>query len=131
MSTNKNSTKGKDLLLFRALAILLPFVLLLFLEAGLRIFNYGHNMALFIKHPEHDRFIQKNYYASDKFFSDKINAPKLNSELFAASKAPDPFRIFVQGKSTTIGCPYFHNGSFYRWLQYRWSKYRSLSTLRI
>ncbi|WP_183579752.1 GDSL-type esterase/lipase family protein [Mucilaginibacter sp. X5P1] len=119
MGTDKNSPKGKKLLLFRVLAVLFPFVLLCLLEVGLRIFNYGHNTALFVKYPKDDRFMQMNYYASDKFFSDTINATKGNSELFAVNKAPNTFRIFVLGESTTIGYPYFHNGSFHRWLQYR------------
>ena len=60
-----------------------------------------------------------NDYASDKFFSDTANATKGNHEIFAVDKAPNTFRIFVLGESTTIGYPYFHNGSFHRWLQYR------------
>ena len=119
MNIDKSSPKGKKLLLFKMLAILFPFVLLFFMEVVLRFLNYGHNTALFVKYPKDDRFMQMNYYASDKFFSDTINATKGNSELFAIDKAPNTFRIFVLGESTTIGYPYFHNGSFHRWLQYR------------
>jgi len=119
MNIDKNSLKGKKLLLFKMLAILFPFVLLFLLEVALRIFNYGHNTALFVKYPKDDRFMQMNYFASDKFFSDTINATKGNSELFAINKASNTFRIFILGESTTIGYPYFHNGSFHRWLQYR------------
>lgn len=119
MSTDKGPQKGKKLLLFRSLAVLFSFVLLFLLEVGLRIFNYGHNMDLFAKCPKDDRFMQMNYYASDKFFSDTINATKGNNELFAINKAANTIRIFVLGESTTIGYPYFHNGSFHRWLQYR------------
>jgi len=119
MSTDKSSPKGKKLLLFKVVAILFPFVLLFLLEVGLRIFDYGHNTALFVKYSKDDHFMQMNYYASDKFFSDTINATKGNTELFAINKAPNTFRIFVLGESTTIGYPYFHNGSFHRWLQYR------------
>jgi len=119
MSADKNPPKGKKLLLFRLLSILFPFVLLFLLEMALRLGNYGHNTELFVKSPKDDRFLQMNYYASDKFFSDTINATKGNNELFAVDKAPNTFRIFVLGESTTIGYPYFHNGSFHRWLQYR------------
>ena len=34
-------------------------------------------------------------------------------------KDDSTLRIFVLGESTTIGYPFFHNGSFHRWLQYR------------
>jgi len=113
------SPKGKKLLLFKALAILFPFALLVILEFALRLGNYGHNTNLFVKYAKDDRFMQMNYYASDKFFSDTLNTTKGNNELFTVDKAPNTFRIFVLGESTTIGYPYFHNGSFHRWLQYR------------
>ncbi|HEX3768292.1 MAG TPA: hypothetical protein VHT72_07930, partial [Puia sp.] len=41
------------------------------------------------------------------------------SELFKKDKDDSTLRIFVLGESTTIGYPFFHNGSFHRWLQYR------------
>ena len=119
MTGKEKALKGKKLLLFKVLAILFPFVLLVILEFVLRLCNYGHNTDLFVKYPKDDRFMQMNYYASDKFFSDTTNATKGNSELFAVNKAPNTFRIFVLGESTTIGYPYFHNGSFHRWLQFR------------
>ena len=115
MTGKEKALKGKKLLLFKVLAILFPFVLLVILEFVLRLCNYGHNTDLFVKYPKDDRFMQMNYYASDKFFSDTTNATKGNSELFAVNKAPNTFRIFVLGESTTIGYPYFHN----RWLQFR------------
>jgi len=119
MTGKEKAPKGKKLLLFKVLAILFPFVLMVILEFVLRLCNYGHNTDLFVKYPKDDRFMQMNYYASDKFFSDTTNATKGNSELFTVNKAPNTFRIFVLGESTTIGYPYFHNGSFHRWLQFR------------
>jgi len=119
MTGKEKAPKGKKLLLFKVLAILFPFVLLVILEFVLRLCNYGHNTDLFVKYPKDDRFMQMNYYASDKFFSDTTNATKGNSELFTVDKVPNTFRIFVLGESTTIGYPYFHNGSFHRWLQFR------------
>jgi hypothetical protein len=111
--------KGTKLLLFKIFAIGLPLVLLFLLEIGLRVFNYGHNQSLFIKDPADDRYMVMNKYASEKFFSDTLTATIGNHELFQANKSPNTFRIFVLGESTTIGYPYFHNGSFHRWLQYR------------
>ena len=116
---NTKSPKGNKLLLFKVLAALFPFVILVLLEFALRLFNYGHNTDLFVKDPYDARYMVMNDYASDKFFSDTANATKGNHEIFAVDKAPNTFRIFVLGESTTIGYPYFHNGSFHRWLQYR------------
>lgn len=117
-TVNKKSPKGKKLLLFKVLATLFPIILLVLLEFVLRFFHYGHNTDLFVKEPEGE-YITLNKYASDKFFSDTANATKGNSEIFQVNKAPNTFRIFVLGESTTIGYPYFHNGSFHRWLKYR------------
>jgi len=129
MAVNKKSAKkpqpqpvkltGKKLLLFKVMAILSPFVFLIFLEMVLRIFNYGHDTSLFIKYPPDERYMVMNYYASDKFFSDTVSATKGNEEIFAINKAPNTFRIFVLGESTTIGFPFQPSGAFHRWLQYR------------
>lgn len=119
MEAKGNQIKGKKLVVFKLLALLFPFVLLILMEISLRIFNYGHNTDLFIRDPHDDRFMVMNYYASEKYFSDTLNATKGNQELFAVKKASNTFRIFVLGESTTIGYPYRYNGSFHRWLQYR------------
>lgn len=111
--------KGKKLALFKVLSFLFPLVLLLLLEFALRLSNYGHNTDLFIKYPKDERFMQMNPYASERFFSDTLNATRGSSEIFEIKKAPNTFRIFVLGESTTIGYPYFHNGAFHRWLYYR------------
>jgi tetratricopeptide (TPR) repeat protein len=112
-------TTGKRLLLFKTLAILFPFILLLFLELVLRLFDYGHDTGLFVKYPPKDGYLVMNYYASDKFFPDTASATKGNQEIFAIKKAPNTVRIFVLGESTTLGFPFRPNGSFHRWLQYR------------
>ena len=54
-----------------------------------------------------------------RYFTDPAMAPTGNSEPFRKVKDEHTCRIFVLGESTTIGYPYFHNGSFHRWLQYR------------
>ena len=117
--TVKNKVPNGKKLLFTVLAMMFPFALLIVIEFILRLCNYGHNTDLFVKYPKDNRLMCMNSYASEKFFSDTLNATKGYSELFTVDKAPNTFRIFVLGESTTIGYPYFHNGSFHRWLQYR------------
>jgi len=114
-----NQPDGKKLLIFKWLSILTPFLFLILLEIVLRIFSYGHNTDLFVKYPLNENYLVMNYYASDKFFPDTLDATKGNQEIFAINKAPNTFRIFVLGESTTLGFPFRPNGSFHRWLQYR------------
>jgi lysophospholipase L1-like esterase len=98
---------------------LLPFCLLLGVELLLRLFDAGHDMALFVRDPDNADYYVMNPYASSIYFPDTANATKGNLERFPVRKAPGTFRIFVLGESTTAGYPYMHNGSFHRWLQYR------------
>jgi tetratricopeptide (TPR) repeat protein len=104
---------------FRVIAILMPFLALFLLELSLRVFHYGHELGLFMEYPGDQRFLVLNPHASKRYFSDPSLAPSGNSELFKKVKDKNTCRIFVLGESTTIGYPYFHNGSFHRWLQYR------------
>ena len=109
----------KKLFLYKTIAILLPFVLLVLIEGGLRLFGYGHNLNLFIENPENHDFWVMNSHASEKYFTDSRNATTGFFESFQKKKTPNTFRIFVLGESTTTGFPYLHNGSFHRWLKYR------------
>jgi tetratricopeptide (TPR) repeat protein len=105
--------------LFRIIAILLPFLLLGLLELGLRLFHYGYDSSLFIEAPGNKDYLIFNPDASRRYFTDQLNATTGNREPFRKVKEAATLRIFVLGESTTIGYPYFHNGSFHRWLQYR------------
>jgi tetratricopeptide (TPR) repeat protein len=105
--------------LLKAISMLLPLLLLLVVEVLLRVFHYGHNLDLFIEFPGNKQFLVLNPDASKRYFTNQAIATTGNSELFKKEKAAHTVRIFVLGESTTIGYPYFHNGSFHRWLQYR------------
>ena len=104
---------------FRVIAGLLPFVLLLLLEALLRLVDYGQDYALFIDAPDQLGYRMMNPNVSEKYFATPENATLGNRELFLADKDSSTFRIFVLGASTGLGYPYLHNGSFHRWLHYR------------
>ncbi|TWI94562.1 tetratricopeptide repeat protein [Mucilaginibacter frigoritolerans] len=117
------SSKGpskKRIILFKGISIILvPLVILLLLELLLRICNYGNNLSLFIEYKGDKNYLVFNPDASKKFFTEQQMATRGNSEIFKKNKDSNTLRIFVLGESTTIGYPYFHNGSFHRWLQYR------------
>ena len=103
----------------KVVSLLLSFLVLFLLEMGLRIFHYGYDTSLFIEYPRDQRYLVLNPTASRKYFTNPAMAPTGNSEPFKKIKDENTCRIFVLGESTTIGYPYFHNGSFHRWLQYR------------
>ena len=103
----------------KVVSLLLPLLVLSLLETGLRLFHYGYNTSLFMEYPRDPRYLVLNPNAAKKYFTDPAMAPTGNSEPFKKIKDQNTRRIFVLGESTTIGYPYFHNGSFHRWLQYR------------
>ncbi|HEY0272174.1 MAG TPA: hypothetical protein VGC22_03265, partial [Chitinophaga sp.] len=105
--------------MFKIIGLLLPLAAVLLLEGVLRACHYGHDLRLFITAPEDARYYVMNPDAARRYFTNQDIATTGNHELFKKEKDPNTCRIFVLGESTTIGYPYFHNGSFHRWLQYR------------
>jgi tetratricopeptide (TPR) repeat protein len=114
-------TKAKTRL-FKGIAILIPVILLAVIELALRCFGYGHDTSLFIQYPDDPSLIVLNKYASLRYFNDTTNATKGYIEPFKRHKDSNTLRLVVLGESTGAGYPYFHNGSFHRWLQYRLSR---------
>ncbi|MHB8206528.1 tetratricopeptide repeat protein [Mucilaginibacter sp.] len=117
------SSKGpskKRIILFKGISIILvPLIILCLIEFGLRLFHYGNNVSLFVEYGPDKEYLVFNPDASKRYFTDNNFATTGNLEPFKKKKDNNTIRIFVLGESTTIGYPYFHNGSFHRWLQYR------------
>ncbi|WP_183576857.1 GDSL-type esterase/lipase family protein [Mucilaginibacter sp. X5P1] len=110
----------KKIILFKGISIILvPLIILCLIEFGLRLFHYGNNLHLFVEYKDNADYLVFNPDASKKYFTDADIATTGNSEIFKKKKDSNTIRLFVLGESTTIGYPYFHNGSFHRWLQYR------------
>jgi tetratricopeptide (TPR) repeat protein len=105
--------------IYRIIAVLLPFLAVILLEILLRIFHYGYNLDVFVPYPQDTEYVVFNPHASNRFFLDAGFAPSGNKERMRAKKDANTIRFIVLGESTTIGFPYFHNGSFHRWLLYR------------
>jgi tetratricopeptide (TPR) repeat protein len=105
--------------LFRGISLAIPLIFLILVELLLRLFHYGYDTSLFIEYPGDKNYFVFNPDASRKYFTDQLNATTGFHEPFRKTKQPNTLRIFVLGESTTIGYPYFHNGSFHRWLSYR------------
>ena len=119
VNDNGGNNSRKKKIIFKTVAILLPFLVLFLLEISLRVFHYGNDLELFIEARNHPGYLVLNPSASKRYFINESFAPTGNSELFKKNKDDSTLRIFVLGESTTIGYPFFHNGSFHRWLQYR------------
>ncbi|MEO8885807.1 MAG: hypothetical protein ABI367_07065 [Mucilaginibacter sp.] len=104
---------------FKILAVMLPVIILLVTELMLRVFHYGQDTQLFIQDPDAPNYYVINKYASQRYFSDEGNATLGSIDPFLIIKPKNTVRIFVLGESTTAGYPYYHNGSFHKWLLYR------------
>lgn len=111
--------RNKRTWLFKAIALLMPLLLLALLELTLRLLGYGHDLRVFTEAAGNPEYLVMNRYASQKFFSHAADATTGNQERFRKEKLAGTFRIFVLGESTTLGYPYMHNGSFHRLLKYR------------
>lgn len=119
--TDKLKPKEAKNKLFKWIAVLLPFVLLLLLECFLRVLNFGYDTHVFIeeKNSAGKPYMYLNPSVTKKYFTYSANKTEGNKEYFSKIKSPNTFRIFVLGESTTVGYPYAHNGSFSRMLKYR------------
>jgi tetratricopeptide (TPR) repeat protein len=99
--------------IFLGITIALPFLFLLGLEIGLRIFHYGGNLDLFIDGPEgFEQYYRVNPNVARRYFSLQANVPTPPKQLFLKNKPPNCYRIFVLGESTTAGFPYGYNVCF-------------------
>lgn len=107
---------------FWLITISLPFLVLVLLEFGLRIFNYGVNVKLFIPLPdETSKFYGINLEVSKRYFTKLGDVPTPRKDLFLKEKPKNGYRIFVLGESSAAGFPYGNNITFSRILNRRLS----------
>ncbi len=109
-------------LIFRLVALSLPFLFFFLVEVGLRLFDYDGNLDLFIpaKGDFTEYYICNPLVARRYFFMQKT-VPSPPNDLFLKKKPKNDYRIFVLGGSTTAGYPYGSNMMFSRILQQRLS----------
>ncbi len=105
--------------LFLIVTILFPFLLLIFLEIGLRIVQYGNEYDLVKKTTVNGKEfytinpgVGKRYFDPNKYF-----VPQIYSGNFEVIKSSNTFRVFVLGESTPAGFPYHYNATPTRILQ--------------
>ncbi len=111
----------KKQILFRIIAILLPFIFIIIIELILRIAGYGNDYELFHRIPMKNKpdYLEMNVNMASKYFKDNGLHSDNQSDLFLKTKTDSTFRIFVQGASTVVGFPFYRGGSFPRMLKHR------------
>jgi hypothetical protein len=94
--------------------ISLNLIILIILELGLRFFGVGVDPSLTYKIKiGEDNYIYSNILYAYKFCPAVVpNIPAPPFELFKENKAPNTYRIFVIGESTSRGFPYSKLESF-------------------
>ncbi len=114
--------KGVKLLVFRTILVLLPFVLLAFIELLLRITGVGKEIPLFITDTLNEDHLQINNEIARRYFLDPDAAPGVQYPAFRKEKSEKTFRVVVQGASTVAGIPYKKGGAFPAMLEHRLKK---------
>lgn len=95
-------------LAFRLAALLLPLLILVLLEAGLRLAGLFPREPLFVETVEEGREVTRlNPDVGRRYFNPKkVVVPNLYPETFARQKPAGTVRIFCLGGSTTAGFPF-------------------------
>ena len=103
------------------MALCIPVLFFVLLEAGLRLAGYGHSYPLFIPVAEAPGFLQANPDSVKRFVVDEFATPdvRIHPTRFPEQKAPGTVRIVVQGGSTAAGFPYGYGASLAGMLQQR------------
>lgn len=105
---------------FYGIMLSTPLVLFVLLECLLRLFNYGPDLSLFTKEIVNGReYLTMNPDVQYRYFSRHQFSPTYAPFDFVSPKPAGTYRIFCLGGSTTVGYPYWYNGSFASFLSDR------------
>lgn len=102
---------------FRVILVLLPFLLFILLEIGLRVFHYGPNTDLFVPLKENPAYWQINPEMGMRYFPNFQIKPETSYDVILKRKPENGYRVFVLGGSSAFGYPYGRNGAFSKYLQ--------------
>lgn len=107
--------------IYAAVTILSPLVLLLVVEAGLRLGGYGQTFPLFVEDRGSGGWRIANAEVIRRFVADPARAPRVGIRpvAFRAAREPETYRVVVQGGSTAAGYPYGYGASPAGMLQQR------------
>lgn len=95
---------------FKLLSLLLVFLFFALIEIILRMFSYGTDMHLFVRHDSEsmENYLMVNPQVGHKYFS-HFEATTGTNDVFLRRKPENGVRIFLLGSSTLYGYPYDHN----------------------
>ncbi len=111
---------------YQLIALAIPFAFFALLEGGLRLFDYGRDMPLFMDYPQAENSTAPPYLLPrpdvvKRYFPEGSAAPSVTIEtnFFLKNKPEDALRIVVQGGSTAAGFPFGYGASIAGMLDYR------------
>jgi tetratricopeptide (TPR) repeat protein len=102
---------------FYVVLILLPVVIVIFLELSLRLFNYGRTYDQWI--PSGEGRLTLNPEIAFRYFYNTDRVPSANHNYFDEVKKENSYRVFLMGGSSAAGFPYSPNGAFSRYIRKR------------
>lgn len=102
---------------FYLVLILIPVIIILLLEIGLRTFNYGRVYDQWI--PLDESRLTLNPDIAFRYFYNSERVPSANYNFFNEIKQDNSFRVFIMGGSSAAGFPYTPNGAFSRYIKKR------------
>lgn len=112
--------------IYQLIALSIPFAFFALLEGGLRLFDYGREMPLFITYPNANNASAPQYLLPrpdvvKRYFPENSDAPSVTIEtnFFLKHKPDNALRIVVQGGSTAAGFPFGYGASIAGMLDYR------------
>lgn len=110
--------------LFRAIALLLPLLLLLLVELTLRLSGVGQSWPLFKVNPANPAYLVTEADIVKRYFANNTALPtvKMEPAFLLADKPEHAIRVVVQGGSTAAGYPYGVGASLAAMLEQRLSR---------
>jgi Flp pilus assembly protein TadD len=106
--------------LFFLFMISTPILFFLLFEILLRAMHYGPDLSLFLTQTIHGKpFYVMNPEVKGRYFFQVDFNPSTSPDYFEVHKPAGAYRIFCLGGSTTVGYPYWFNGSFSTFLRDR------------
>ncbi len=112
-----DASKQKAPFYFYLILFFIPILFLILLELGLRVFNYGYDLSMWVKPIEGKYIINPD--VARRYFSASNNIPSTIEDIFDVEKKKNAFRVFVLGESSSAGYPYMPMGSFSRYIRKR------------
>ena len=99
--------------IFRIATVVLPVVFFAILEIVLRSANYGGDLSLFRETSVSGKTCYMiNPEVTRRYFRTFQVRAMYSNDFFEKEKGANTWRVFCLGESSTLGYPYFFNGSF-------------------